>query len=87
LLNRRNKEVILRKANFTTIEGRNDLTLKRLREMVGSHPRLQIVFALTEPDLSTFVPVVSANKLGNLLSVNCEEQFLEIKLRDDFMPE
>ena len=55
--------------------------------MVGSHPRLQIVFALTEPDLYTFVPVVSANKLGNLLSVNCEEQYLEIKLRDDFMPE
>lgn len=42
---------------------------------------------MTEPDPVSFVPTVSQQKLGQLLSVTIEDSdvFLEIQLREDFV--
>jgi len=65
LLNRRNKDVILKKANFMKIEGCG----VEQGKVLNQHLDCQVVFSITEPDLVTFAPVVSALKLGTLKTV------------------
>jgi hypothetical protein len=74
LLNQRNKDVILKKCDYKTVTALDQLTATNQR----------VVFSLTEPDPATYVPVVSPLKLGTLLKI--EDGFLEIELREDFVP-
>lgn len=84
LLNKRNKDVILRKSNFTTIHKR-DAETGALLQKAGE--KCLVVFSMNEPDPIRFVPIVSPLKLGTLLAVNTENSdvFLEIQLREDFV--
>lgn len=66
MLNKRNKDVILRKSNYFTVAGRDEKTADELKNMVNS----TIVFSITEPDPSSFVPQVSSLKMGTLIEVN-----------------
>jgi hypothetical protein len=80
LLNKRNKDVILRKSNFVTVAGRDQHTADVLKSL-GS---CTAVFSITEPDLSTFVPAVSPLKMGTITDVT--ESAVCIQLREDFLP-
>ena len=71
----------MRKANFVTVAGRDQTTADFLKDLRQS----TVIFAITEPDLVTFVPVVSPLKMGTLIDV-LEGQIIKIKLRQDFMP-
>lgn len=56
--------------------------------MLQSLASPQLVFSITEPDPVSYVPVVSALKLGTLVNVKKDalSTTLEVTLREDFLP-